>query len=285
MNRQLLTVDIGNSAIKVGCFEWSGLSDAARGGLPEPLEVIEWPTSDECLPLDARKLAAWLGETSAQWVVSSVNRAGWERVSSWVNEHRAADELRLLTYRDLPLTVAVEYPERVGMDRLLTALGADYLCERQRAAIVIDAGTALKVHAVTADGVFVGGAILPGLRLAAETLAGRTDLLPLIQISTAGRAPIALGQNTEQAIQSGIYWGAIGAIKELISRIQSELVAHRTDPNRNSSNLPNTSPSGSCEPARIYVTGGDARGLMPLLDAPADFIPHLCLRAIARLSV
>ncbi|MFM8252911.1 MAG: type III pantothenate kinase [Planctomycetota bacterium] len=291
MNRSLLAVDIGNSAIKVarfGFFPAPAPAVAAAAAdhnvttnLPEPLALLEWRTSDEPIWFPAD----WLPSSSALWVVSSVNRGGWERIRNWVTEHRPSDELRTLTYRDLALTVAVDYPERVGMDRLLTAVAANRLRQADRPAIVIDAGTALKVHAVNEQGEFVGGAILPGLGIAARTLAGNTDLLPLVNVLTDGQSPQALGRNTEQAIQSGLYWGAIGAVKELVARMRVELSQDRNAARSESKTgaLSRASAAVNVDGVGVdlFVTGGDAGSLVPLLDLPATYIPHLCLRAVA----
>ncbi len=251
MNSALLAVDIGNTAIKAGWFDGPG---PTRGVLPEPRSTSESPTQDGAPSLPEH----WPLET-APWFVTSVNRPAFEKLVAWRARRGRRSPLRLVDFRDIALRLDVDFPERVGLDRLATAVAADWLREPRRPAVVVDAGTALKVHLVTADGAFAGGAILPGFHLASEALHAKTDLLPRIPVSTNDERPAVIGRNTEAAIRSGIYWGAVGAVRELIARIRAELPA---DPH-------------------IFITGGDAAGLSALIDQDTRFIPHLCLAGIA----
>ncbi|MFO0871882.1 MAG: type III pantothenate kinase [Pirellulales bacterium] len=258
MTAELLAIDIGNTAVKLGWF--TRLAQVRRGTLPEPLDtqditlrdgLPEWPTEGPLAgPLPA-----------IPWFVTSVNRPATEVCQRWV-DLGCATSWRLLDYRDVPLKVRVDEPARVGLDRLATAVAADWLRDPQRPAIVVDAGTALKVHVVTAAGEFSGGAILPGFRLASEALHIQTDLLPQIPVTTNDAPPAVVGRNTAAAIRSGIYWGAVGAVRELIGRIRRELPA---------------------EP-QVFITGGDARGLASLIDHDTRFVPHLCLAGIALIA-
>ena len=96
-----------------------------------------------------------------------------------------------LTADDLPLEVRLEHPEHIGMDRLAAATAAAQLRAPRRAALVVDSGSAITVDYLSAEGVFMGGAILPGLGLAARALHQFTDLLPLVplgELSDAARA-------------------------------------------------------------------------------------------------
>ena len=95
----------------------------------------------------------------------------------------------------------------------------------------------MTVDVVSSDGVFRGGAILPGLRMMTRALAADTDLLPLVNVAFADDPPPVLGKSTEGAIRSGAFWGAVGAIRQVISRLPLEL-GHN---------------------AQLFVTGGDAR--------------------------
>ena len=89
-------------------------------------------------------------------------------LADWAKQSGEDCPIRQLTYRDVPLTIRVDEPARVGIDRLLAALAADRLRQRDRAAIVVDLGTAITVDLVDADGAFAGGAILPGIATSAR---------------------------------------------------------------------------------------------------------------------
>ena len=115
----------------------------------------------------------------------------------------------------MPIKVAVERPDWVGIDRLAGAVAANRLRDPKKAAIVVGVGTAITVDLLSADGVFRGGAILPGIAMSARALDEFTDLLPRSPADELAIQPPALGTSTMAAIQSGLYWGAVGAIREL----------------------------------------------------------------------
>lgn len=256
MSAALIAVDIGNTAIKFG---WFSVEPAAPRELPRPVVALEWPTEQTEIPLGSEHFPPRV----VGWFVSSVNRPGHQRLTEWLGAHRPLDPTHTLTYQDVPLAIEVDAPERVGMDRLATAVAANHLRDAGRAALVIDAGTALKVHLVTEQGAFAGGAILPGFQMSSRALAGNTDLLPMVPVTTNIEPPSPLGRNTAAAIRSGLYWGAVGAVRELVTRIKSNLKG---------------------EP-QVLISGGDAGGLVSLIDHDTRFIPHLCLAGIALLGL
>ncbi|MEK9748074.1 MAG: type III pantothenate kinase [Pseudomonadales bacterium] len=113
------------------------------------------------------------------------------------------------------LNIAYRDPKEVGADRIADAVGAIKLFP-SRNLIVADFGTATTVCAVTKDKTFLGGNILPGVRLAMEALEMRTAQLPSVEIVPMQSA---LGTTTVESIQSGLYWSNVGMIRELVSRI------------------------------------------------------------------
>ena len=259
MTAPLLAVDIGNTTVKIGLFaarvEHFTASATHLAVLPTPDRILESPTADLAL----ENLSAQLPAEPARWFVSSVHRPGERRLADWLRMHRPADEYRVLTYRDVPLRIAVDSPERVGFDRLATAVAANALRSPDRSAVIVDVGTALKVHVVSAAGEFLGGAIAPGLHMAAKALQGETDLLPHVPVTLGESPPPVIGTNTAAAIRSGLYWGTIGAARELLARAVAE----------------------QPHPPDVFITGGDAQVLATLLHPNARFIPHLCLSGIA----
>ena len=273
---KFVAVDIGNTAIKLGQF-----SIGPKASVPAPTRVWDFrfesgqwlsrladstEPSGTHAPLTEttgwNEMVAALGTEPTIWFVSSVHRARERQLAGWLADTRPVDRYRRLTHCDVPLAMEVDFPERVGFDRLATAVAADRLRPPAVPAIVVDAGTALKVHAVTAQGTFVGGAILPGYHLAGRALAVETDLLPQIGVSSRDPAPVALGRNTEAAIRSGLYWGFVGAARELVARISGELEG---DP-------------------IVFVSGGDAKGLVPYLGNAARYVSDMCLVGIAVLA-
>jgi type III pantothenate kinase len=121
---------------------------------------------------------------------------------------------------DLGLEILIDRPEQVGADRLVTAVSA---FERYGGpTIMIDFGTATTFDVVDGDGNYRGGVIAPGINLSAEALHMASAQLPLVRIRPT---PEVIGKATVPAMQSGIFWGYIGMIEGLVTRIRDEFGA------------------------------------------------------------
>jgi type III pantothenate kinase len=116
------------------------------------------------------------------------------------------------------LPVDYEPKNAVGPDRIANALGA--LAKHAAPIIVVDFGTATTFDVVDKNGVYAGGAILPGIEVASSALVGRTSRLPRFELKAPERA---IGKNTVESLQSGMMLGYAGAIDALATRIDSEL--------------------------------------------------------------
>lgn len=119
------------------------------------------------------------------------------------------------------LKIGYKDPKEVGSDRIADAMGAVKLFPGHNL-IVIDFGTATTVCAISKDKVFLGGNIMPGVRLGMEVLEAKTAKLPSVEIKPARTA---IGKTTIESIQSGLYWSNVGMVRELISRITAEAFA------------------------------------------------------------
>ena len=119
---------------------------------------------------------------------------------------------------DIGLEVRYDPPSAVGADRLANALAA--LAGRQPPIIVVDFGTATTFDAVSADGAYAGGAIMPGVVVSSEALIKRAAQLPQVEFTAPARA---LGGSTIESLQSGIMHGYAGAIDHLAKAIAREL--------------------------------------------------------------
>ncbi len=249
----LIAVDVGNHRTKFGSFP-AGSADA----VPEPRSTLALNNDDASLD----GLAAWLeGELPEvnSWWIGSVNRPAATRLVDWLRRHAAQNRVVLLAAGDLPLEVALARPDHVGIDRLLDALAANHLRRQGRPAVVVDVGTAITVDLVSERGAFLGGAILPGLAMAARALHDFTDLLPLIDGCELALPPPALGDSTASALRSGLYWGAVGGIRQLVERLTGQPV----------------------DQAQVFLTGGAVPAVAELLGKTACYVPHLTLAGIA----
>jgi type III pantothenate kinase len=109
-------------------------------------------------------------------------------------------------------------PQEVGSDRIANAIAAINLYPNKNV-IVIDFGTATTFDVVSKDKEYLGGVIVPGIRISMESLESRTAKLPVIEIDIPEKV---IGRTTKESIQSGLYFGHIGIIKEIIQRINME---------------------------------------------------------------
>lgn len=118
------------------------------------------------------------------------------------------------------LKIRFKNPLEIGPDRLAAALAGYEL--KRGPVIVIDFGTATTFDCVNGKGEYLGGAIVPGLSLAAKSLQEHTAKLPRVKVV---RPKKAIGNSTVECIQSGIYFGYIGLVKEILARLKKELNA------------------------------------------------------------
>ncbi|MDA9049430.1 type III pantothenate kinase [Pseudomonadales bacterium] len=117
------------------------------------------------------------------------------------------------------LKISYRDPKEVGADRIADAVGAIKLFPG-RNLIVADFGTATTLCAITRDKEFLGGNIIPGVRLAMEALEAKTAQLPSVEIVPPASA---FGRSTIESIQAGLYWSNVGMMRELVARITAEV--------------------------------------------------------------
>ena len=116
------------------------------------------------------------------------------------------------------INIKYENPRELGSDRIASAVAAYELYGGP--CITIDFGTATTFGVISAKGEFLGGAICPGLRLAADALTERTAKLPRFELV---KPENVIGRNTVTNMQAGIVYGYIGQIKYLVNRMKKEM--------------------------------------------------------------
>lgn len=216
MGERTLTIDLGNSRAKLGLFEW-------RGSHFEFEDERVVPTGPRLLE-DVRDFLDTQGRVF-QALLSCVGPRDVEAVLAAFLEERFGEEF----LHNPAVAMRIDYrPEAsLGRDRLYAALGAVHVLARgtqhesHGAALVVDAGTALTVDAVSGfeEPVFHGGAIAPGPTLLAEALHRHTARLPRVEPRSGAHA---LAHDTESALQAGIVVGFRGAAQELVRRVAEE---------------------------------------------------------------
>jgi type III pantothenate kinase len=154
------------------------------------------------------------------------------------------------------LRVGLEKPDHVGVDRLLDAVAANSRRPPGVPAVVIDAGSAVTVDWIDAEGTFAGGAIMPGLRLMALALHEHTALLPVID--TPHGEPAVPGAATPSAMAVGVFWSVAGGVSAILDAYRRHFDA---------------------APA-VFLTGGDGRALLDSLRQPVTYWPNMTLEGI-----
>ena len=246
----MLGVDIGNTRVSLGLFRdkvlqttWSvptagltaGDSRLLRRVLSGVEEMVEGPTAV---------------------VVSSVVPA-----LTGVVEREAREILGLKAFvvgRDkcVPITNHYRDPDQVGADRLLAAYAAKILYGTP--VVVVDLGTALTLDVVSPEGAYEGGMIVPGLRLALESLHRHTALLPLVEEIHPPEALI--GKDTCESILSGLFWGYGAMVTGLLERIGEQYADAKL---------------------KVVLTGGHTRIMRSFISWPVDAEEeHLVLRGL-----
>ncbi len=209
----LIVFDVGNSETTIGLYDgtvlaghWRITTDVGRTADEFGLLLLGLLASIKVAP--DRISASAIGS-----VVPPISGPLGEACTRYLSAPPVTVDARA----PLPITVAVDEPLTVGADRLINTLAASRLYARDT--ICVDLGTATTFDCITADGVFLGGVIMPGVRTSAETLTRRTSKLPATEIVPPQRV---IGTRTEECIRAGVLFGAADAIDGIVRRIKGE---------------------------------------------------------------
>lgn len=209
----LLVLDIGNTEITAGLVKGDALFAIWR------MTTLPERTPDEWAGAIGGFLAR-MGHSPNEVraaCVASVAPGSTRSVCDGVTTATGVRPEEITPRSPLPMALDVDEPLTVGADRIVNVLAA---IERFRSdVIVVDFGTATTFDCITADGRFIGGAIMPGLRTAADQLTRRAAKLPATDLTPPARA---IGRRTEECIQAGVLFGAADAVDGMIRRIRAE---------------------------------------------------------------
>jgi type III pantothenate kinase len=224
----LLAIDIGNTEVTLGLFEGRKLARSYRVSSETRRTVDE---AALLLRQIAPELAGATGATEGARKARGAKRAAAGHacvLASVVPPQTAifAEAARqVLGKAPLEITAAsapwlpIDYrdPSAVGADRIANAVAA---IERHGTpAIVVDFGTATTFDVISRDGRYLGGVIAPGILTGAENLVRRAARLGAFEIKTP---PRVVGKSTEESLQSGLLYGAVGQVDSIVRRIAAE---------------------------------------------------------------
>jgi type III pantothenate kinase len=249
----LLAIDIGNTNVSLGIFEYEG----GRGALTRHWRISTHreQTSDEIL-VTLRSLFAEgsvASDSISDAMISSVVPPLlpiWERVCTKLFD-RSPMIVGPGTRTGMP--VRYEPPREVGADRIVNAVAAYELVGGPL--IAVDFGTATTFDCVSEGGEYLGGAIFPGIHISMEALFERASMLHRVDIA---RPKSVIGHTTTNALQSGLLYGYAGLVESMVARIRRELGEH----------------------ARVIATGGLAQRIADECPAIERVEPFLTLEGL-----
>ena len=245
----LLLVDAGNTRVK-----WALVPNAGR----DPQDLGRWAESGLVEHARLRELAdAWRSKQIVRALISNVaGQAMRETLEQVLVASFGLQPVPLEWFASVAELGGVRNnyrnPQQLGCDRFASAIGA-HARYRREALVVATCGTATTVDAITPDGVFLGGMILPGLGLMASSLAKNTAQLPQVAESLPVSEPFA--DHTDAAIASGCLAAQAGAIERAVA-------AHARH---------------GAMPVRCILSGGAASLISPHLTVPHERIDNLVL--------
>ena len=241
----LIVFDIGNTNIVAGVFDDKKLVHKFKINSDINLKI------DELIKILQEKTSGYKFDMC---IISSVVN-GLDKTLKMACEKLFDTNIILLDSSFSEFKFNVENPQTVGIDRLINT----YCIYKKygKAAIVVDAGTAITIDVISSKGEFLGGVIMSGIKMKLNSLSQNTSKLPLLELSLPCKA---IGKNTEEAMISGAVIGSSKAIEVLIKKIKTEL---------------------NTQEILIVLTGGDCLLIKDFIDEKIDLIePNLTLKGL-----
>ena len=245
----LLVVDVGNSHTVFGIFDGERLAADWRFSTHHGRTADEW--SGEIAGVMA--IRGIPREAIDAAIMSSVVPPLTGILAEMIAGFFGIEPLHVGPGIRTGIRILYENPQEVGADRIVNSVAA--LARVGAPAIVVDLGTATTFDALSPEGDYLGGIIVPGLQISADSLFARAAKLPRVEVR---RPPRLIGRNTVHSIQSGLYYGYASMINGVLDLLRADMEG---DP-------------------KVRVTGGLARALAPELKGIASIDPNLTLEGL-----
>jgi type III pantothenate kinase len=250
----LLAIDIGNSQTVFGLFDDTTLLCQYR------IATKLHKTADEYGLLIKNLLAERLPAPISGAILSSVVPSLTSVFEETIRTYFSVTPITVTDQIVTGITIRYNHPEEVGADRIVNAAAAFHLFGGSHASppaplIVVDFGTATTFDVVSEEGNYLGGAIAPGLVVSSEALFSHTAKLPLVELRPPKNV---IGKETAESIRSGLVFGHVGLVNEMVHRVTLEL---------------NKTPT-------VIATGGLAHLIAPLCKVISIVRPTLTLEGL-----
>ena len=241
----LIAISVGNSRTQFGQFVGTDLRRQQR------LENTDVPT------IIQQVVQTW-GQTDdpKTLLLAAVNEVVAGQLDAALRDQLSTEIYHVGDDVPIPIERKLDPETITGVDRLLNASAAwDRI---RKACIVVDAGTAITVDFVDGEGVFHGGAIMPGAAMQLQMLHEQTASLPELRFEVPDKTD-AFGRSTSQAMLKGVFHGIRGGIQRLVEQYSEQYRAY----------------------PQVIATGGDAEMLFEGEELIQNIVPDLTLRGIA----
>ncbi|MBI2891277.1 MAG: type III pantothenate kinase [Nitrospirae bacterium] len=210
----LLTIDVGNTNTVLGVFENANLLDHWRIGTGRGSTADEYGV----LTLNLLERKAIDPKAIRHVIISCVVPPVLPSMEWMSEKYFGVKPLVVGPGIKTGMAVLYDNPREVGADRIVNAVAAfdRFRCE----CIVVDFGTATTFDCISRRGEYMGGVIVPGIGISLEALVARASKLPGVEIARPERV---IGKTTIQSIQSGVYYGYLGLVEEMVRRLKKEM--------------------------------------------------------------
>ena len=228
----ILAVDIGNTNIVVGCIHGEEICFVERLSTVSTRTELEYAISFK----NVLEMYGVSIEELDGGIISSVVPPVTNIVKHSMEKILNRKVMLIGPGVKTGLNVLMDDPRQVGSDRIVNAVAVVH--EYPVPAAIIDMGTATTICVVDGKKNYIGGAIIPGMRIAADTLTARTAQLPKISLEAPAKL---IGKNTVDCMKSGVFYGSVALIDGMLDKIEEEMGQKLT----------------------IIATGGLAKALIP----------------------
>ncbi|MDH4161814.1 MAG: type III pantothenate kinase [Nitrospirota bacterium] len=245
----LLAIDIGNSNVVLGLFDGAKLRESWRIGTKAQI------TSDEYAMIIKDLFSfSGIGFSDVDGIIlSTVVPPLLPVMAEMARKYFKRDPLVVTNDIKTGITLRYDNPREIGADRIVNAAAGFKLYGGPL--IIIDFGTATTFCAITGQGEYLGGAIVPGVKISAEALYQRAAKLPRVELVKPGKV---IGRDTVTAMQAGMIYGYAGLVDGIVRRMKQEL----------------------SESSTVIATGGLAELIAPEAASINEVRPHLTLEGL-----
>jgi len=228
----ILAIDIGNTNIVIGCIKDNKILFTERLSTDQTKTVLEYAISFKNV-LEMYNLSPSMIDGS---IISSVVPPVTNLIRTSVEKITEKSVMIVGPGVKNGLNILMDNPAQVGSDLIVNAVAAIH--EHKAPLIIIDMGTATTISVVDRNQNYIGGMIIPGIRISLDALTSRTSQLPRISLDAPKKI---IGKNTIDCMKSGVLNGNASCIDGMIDRIEKELGEHAT----------------------VIATGGLAKSIIP----------------------